>query len=357
MQSDTNIPSEKCTPSSNNSSTTMPTYIGKGALDENGNRIYVDIELPRWDQKTYWGRAQHFYTVTNPKNLFVTGAQLDYSKDVVSRYRKGEKLEIGLEDLWKAKNLYDSAFHPDTGEKMHWAGRMSAQVPCGMVITGAMLAFYKTTPQVVFCQWFNQSFNALVNYTNRSGDSPISLNVLGTAYVSATGGALVTALGLNSLVKSAPPLIGRFVPFAAVAAANCVNIPLMRQSELSGGVPLMDKDGNKVGENSVTAARWGISQVTLSRIGMAAPGMLLNPILMNALEKRGLLAKYPRLLAPAPFQTALCGLFLTFTCPLMCALFEQESPIQVSSLETDVRQRLLAKGFQHDDILYYNKGL
>ena len=47
MQSDTNIPSEKCTASSENSSTTMPTYIGKGALDENGNRIYVDIELPR----------------------------------------------------------------------------------------------------------------------------------------------------------------------------------------------------------------------------------------------------------------------------------------------------------------------
>lgn len=32
------------------------------------------------------------------------------------------------------------------------------------------------------------------------------------------------------ILQSAPPLIGRFVPFAAVAAANCVNIPLMRQT-------------------------------------------------------------------------------------------------------------------------------
>merc|ERR1712029_21884 len=335
----------------------MPTYLGKGALDENGNRVYVDIELPRWDQKTYWGRAQHFYTVTNPQNLFANANQLNQAKDIVTRYRKSEELNIGLEDLWSAKNLYDSAFHPDTGEKMFWVGRMSAQVPCGMAITGALLAFYKTTPQVVFCQWINQSFNAFVNYTNRSGDSPISVGVLGTAYVSATGGALVTALGLNSLVKTAPPLIGRFVPFAAVASANCVNIPLMRQNELANGIPLMDKDGNRLDENSKVAARWGISQVTLSRIGMAAPGMLLIPVFMNSLERRGLLAKYPRLLAPAPLQTAICGLFLMFTTPLCCALFEQEAPIRVKSLEIEVKNRLLDRGLKDEDVLYYNKGL
>lgn len=206
-------------------------------------------------------------------SLLCSPKQLDDAKQIVDRYRAGDELtHLSDDQIWDAKHVYDSAYHPDTGEKMFLLGRMSAQVPMNMMITAAMLTFYKTPRQVIFWQWFNQSFNALVNYTNRSGSSPISVDQLGVSYLSATSAALVTALGLNKIVKGAPPLFGRFVPFVAVAAANCINIPLMRQKEIKEGIEVFDEDGNKLGQSKKAATK-AIREVVTSRIAMASPGM------------------------------------------------------------------------------------
>ena len=60
----------------------------------------------------------------------------------------------------------------------------------------------------MFWQWVNQSFNALVNYTNRNAKSPTTTTQLGVAYVSATASAMITALGCKAVwQKRASPLL------------------------------------------------------------------------------------------------------------------------------------------------------
>ncbi|XP_030060641.1 sideroflexin-3 isoform X1 [Microcaecilia unicolor] len=314
----------------------------------------INIQEPRWDQSTFEGRAKHFFMVTDPRNVLLSAGTLDEAKKIVQNYRSRIPTPGLTEDqLWRAKYIYDSAFHPDTGEKMMLIGRMSAQVPMNMTITGCMLTFYRTTPAVVFWQWVNQSFNAIVNYTNRSGDAPITPSQLGTAYVSATTGAVITALGLKSLTKHLPSLVGRFVPFAAVAAANCINIPLMRQRELKFGIPITDENGKRLAE-STKAAQQAIIQVVISRIGMAVPAMAIPPLIMNYLEKRAFLKRRPFL--NAPLQVGLVGLCLVFATPLCCALFPQKSSMQLSRLEPEVQALVRAKSGDID-LVYFNKGL
>ncbi|EFA09771.1 sideroflexin-3 [Tribolium castaneum] len=318
--------------------------------------ININIDQPRYDQETYSGRARHFFLTTNPLNIFVSNAQLEDAKNLVTCYRNKQPLPPGIteEDLWRAKTIYDSAFHPDTGEKMNIIGRMSAQVPMNMLITGGMMAFYKSTPAVIFWQWLNQSFNALVNYTNRSGDATFTEKQIVTSYVMATGGAVATALSLNRICRSAPPLLGRLVPLAAVAAANCINIPLMRSQELQEGTPVYDQNNNKLGY-SKKAAQSGIGQVIFSRVCMATPGMFLTPILMNYLEKRGALKRRPWI--NLPVQVGFVGLCLTFATPLACAFFKQKAQFEYRKLEPELREQIEKKYQSPPKYVFYNKGL
>uniref|UniRef100_A0A3Q3KRG3 Sideroflexin 2 n=1 Tax=Mastacembelus armatus TaxID=205130 RepID=A0A3Q3KRG3_9TELE len=285
-----------------------------------------DIDAPRWDQSTFMGRLKHFFNVTDFRTVLLSDSRLDEAKALVESCRAGS-IPPGTteEQLHYAKKLYDSAFHPDTGDRMNLIGRMSFQVPGGMAITGFMLQFYRTVPAVVFWQWVNQSFNALVNYTNRNAASPITPKQIGVAYVTATSTALATAVGLNLYTKKAPPLVARWVPFAAVAAANC------------------------------KAAVKGITQVVISRITMAAPGMIIMPIIMQRLEKFKFMQRITYL--HAPIQVMMVGVFLVFMVPAACSLFPQRCSMSVSKLEPELRDVIVSKYGDSIQQVYFNKGL
>uniref|UniRef100_A0A3B3ZFQ7 Sidoreflexin n=1 Tax=Periophthalmus magnuspinnatus TaxID=409849 RepID=A0A3B3ZFQ7_9GOBI len=315
----------------------------------------LDIDAPRWDQSTFMGRLKHFFNVTDPRTALLPDARLDEAKALVQSCRAGS-LPPGTteEQLFYAKKLYDSAFHPDTGDRMNLIGRMSFQVPGGMAITGFMLQFYRTVPAVVFWQWVNQSFNALVNYTNRNAASPITPKQIGVAYVTATSTALATAVGLNLYTKKAPPLVARWVPFAAVAAANCVNIPMMRQQEILNGIAVTDENGNKLGASKKAAVK-GITQVVISRITMAAPGMIIMPIIMQRMEKFKFMQKITFL--HGPIQVMMVGVFLIFMVPAACSIFPQQCSMAVSKLEPELRESIVSKYGESIKYVYFNKGL
>ncbi|KAJ7325149.1 hypothetical protein JRQ81_018169 [Phrynocephalus forsythii] len=311
-----------------------------------------NIDAPRWDQNTFMGRMKHFFNITDPRTLLVSEHELDLAKTLVESCRAGV-VPPGTSDeqLYYAKKLYDSTFHPDSGDKMNLIGRMSFQVPGGMAITGCMLQFYRTVPAVVFWQWVNQSFNAIVNYTNRNAATPVPCAPIPSLlWIN-----LVFRLTSFSFsLQRAPSLLARWVPFAAVAAANCVNIPLMRQQELINGITVTDENGNTLGKSRKAAIK-GITQVVLSRIVMAAPGMILLPVIMEKLEKYPFMNKIRVL--HAPLQTILVGGFLVFMVPVGCALFPQRSSIAVSHLEPSLRELIVAKHGDKVPYAYFNKGL
>lgn len=316
----------------------------------------IDLTSPKYDQSTYIGRTKHFFRATNPLNLLVTNRQLDAAKRVVNEYMSNDlPAQVSERELWKCKYLVDSAFHPDTGERMSLLGRMSAQVPCNMLITGCMMTWYKTNMAVFGWQWLNQSFNALVNYTNRSGSRAMSNSEILQSYVVATTAATVTALSFKAAVTKLPPIVSRFVPYTAVAAANCVNIPFMRYGEIKNGIALYNEQGELVGHSS-NAGKKAIFMVVLSRIFMCTPGMIIPPFLMENWEKKSLLKRAPYL--NMPIQVVLVGFFLSFMTPMGCALFPQKMSIPLSKVEPNQRKTIMElHKMKENDKVYFNKGL
>lgn len=104
----------------------------------------LDLDKPLWDLNTFTGRLYHYAWVTDPRSCLVSDKQLDDAESLVKQYKKGQEPPgTTVEQVIYAKKLYESAFHPDTGEKQNIFGRMSFQVPGGMAVTGAMLQFYR----------------------------------------------------------------------------------------------------------------------------------------------------------------------------------------------------------------------
>lgn len=141
--------------------------------------------------------------------------------------------------------------------------------------------------------------------------------------------------------------------------------------ELQNGTPVFDSNNNELGY-SRRAARKGILQVIVSRIFMPIPALGeieglsrirtkilvsgLTPVLMNHLDKKGILGKYPWISLPT--NVGIVGLFVVIVNPLACAFFKQKARMEVDKLEPEVRASVVEKfSGAPPDYVYFNKGL
>ncbi|XP_072314492.1 sideroflexin-5a [Eucyclogobius newberryi] len=317
---------------------------------------HFQLGKPRFDQNTFFGRFRHFLDVIDPSTLFVSEKRLQDSIDLLQRFKDGS-LPPGVtnEQLWKAQKIKQAIIHPDTNEKILMPFRMSGFVPFGTPVVVGLLLPNQTLMSTIFWQWLNQSHNACVNYSNRnaSRQNPTSAFVYG--YLGAVTSAVSIAVGLNVLIQRAKGfspttrlLVQRFVPFPAVASANVCNVVLMRGSELSEGINVLDKNGNVVGTSKV-AAKHALLETALTRIVMPMPILVLPPMIMANLEKLPLLQGNPRLVLPV--HAAVCLASFAFALPLAISLFPQTSQIFVEKLEPEIAKAT------DSTIVFYNKGL
>jgi tricarboxylate carrier len=319
--------------------------------------------------------------------LFTSPAALEHAKDLVTSYKQG-KTQSMTPDLWSAKKVIDATLHPgrfpvffhscmtlltryqDTGEKVLLPFRMSAYIFSNLVVTAGMLTPGLSTAGTLGWQVANQSLNVAINSSNANKSIPLSTSTMVQSYFLAVGASCGVALGLNSIVprlKSVSPntkmLLGRLVPFAAVASAGVLNVFLMRGEEIRKGIDVFptETEAQKLKREeagqplqslgkSKKAATLAVGETAISRVINATPIMVLPPLLLVRLQKTEWLQQRPRMVTPV--NLGLIFATSIFALPLALAIFPQRQAVKVDTLEAEFQ------GLAGDDgCVEFNRGI
>eukprot|EP01116_Phalansterium_solitarium_P004910 TRINITY_DN1611_c0_g2_i1.p1 TRINITY_DN1611_c0_g2~~TRINITY_DN1611_c0_g2_i1.p1 ORF type:complete len:332 (-),score=88.34 TRINITY_DN1611_c0_g2_i1:901-1896(-) len=324
--------------------------------------IVVDLERPRFDQSTFYGRLRHFMQITDPRVCLVNESKLQRSLSVLSEYRARGCPPIPAVEaktLWDAKKVQDAILHPDTHKKILLPFRLSAFVPVNIMICAGMLTPHPTVKNIIFWQWINQTYNIALNHANRNASNDLSNSQIAKTYAAAVGVSCTVAVGLGQLARlpslstAVRATMQRLVPFTAVATAGICNVFMMRSNELTEGIVVKDVDGNQLGK-SPAAGFTALSMVSLSRILTACPCLILPPLIVPRLLKMPFFASRPRM--HGPVNLAVITAMLLTGLPIAVAIFPQNVSVPVEKLEPEFRGLTDQSGKPITEV-WYNRGL
>ncbi|KAA8902949.1 Tricarboxylate/iron carrier [Sphaerosporella brunnea] len=326
-----------------------------------------DLPISRHDLSTYWGRVLHSADLCDPRTLFATSASLEASKSLISAYKHGE-IPSMTPAVWSAKKICDATLHPDTGTPVLLPFRMSAFIFSNLLVTAGMLQPGLTTRGVIGWQVTNQTLNVCINSANANKSSPLSIGQLATSFVLAVSASCGVAVGLGKVVgnlkvadfvdgkkvgKGVSPgmkaVLGRLVPFAAVATAGIVNVGLMRGGEIAAGIDVFPmkpaegsaKEGEEVSSESLgkskMAAMLAVGETAVSRVLNATPIMVIPPLILMRLQRSEWMKKRPGMVVPV--NIGLIFITSVFALPLALGAFPQRQAVKAESLEKEFHGR------------------
>jgi hypothetical protein len=130
-----------------------------------------------------------------------------------------------------------------------------------------------------------QTYSSLVRYANHADvRHPLDPTRLWAAYGAATGAAVAIGVGVNRLLRDAPPALRPLrmgVPHLAVACAGALGLYLHNAPDAADGVELLDAEGAVRGV-SVEAGRATLTRaLALHAVVLPACQLLLPPLLMR----------------------------------------------------------------------------
>lgn len=206
------------------------------------------MDAPKYDQSTFYGRLMGMIEYIDPRGLLLTSDDIKKAQALLEEFKRTGKKPAGVSDeaMWEARKVVEVSIHPVTGEELLKVGRMSAFVPMNVPLCALML-MASGTPQIVFTQWLNQTYNMVNNYVNRSG-ATVDWSSLLQSYGLAVGTSCSIAVGAGKLIKALPALqvMGPAVPYLAVISAGSANVSFTRMEEWNGKGVAIARDRKSV---------------------------------------------------------------------------------------------------------------
>jgi tricarboxylate carrier len=317
------------------------------------------LAVPQYDQGSYIGRCRHFYASINPLLCLETAASVRAAQAALKNFAEGRRGNLSDKELWKARRVVESCVHPTSGEVIPPPFRMAAFIPTNLYIVPYMVlpTTVASPARTMFIHWFNQSYNCLINYSNRSSNAQ-PLQSLLEGYAAAVTVSLLGALSATFALRrmggtqsTAATVVRAVLPMLAVSFAGSANVAIMRRNEWhTEGLAVKDEDGAVVGLSK--AAGWvSLEQCAAARVLWNLPSMMLPPLLYLPLRRIAFFAR-----RPVVTETALCVAGLCLGVAPALAVFPTTVHVPPSALEPNFHACKRANGEPVKELSFY-KGL